>query len=686
MSSDRPLESLVNRLADSAAERRLTKIPHFLYGGDYNPEQWPEETWEEDVRLMRDVGVNLVTLGVFSWARLEPTPGNFEFGWLDRVLELLERSGVWVDLATATASPPPWLAKLRPESLPVTREGTKLWPGSRQHYCPSSEAYREAASRLVENMAERYGKHPDLAMWHVNNEYGCHVPACYCDVSAEAFREWLQDRYGSIEALNEAWNTAFWSQGYSDWAEICPPRATPTFMNPSHELDFARFSNSALMECFELERSILERITPAIPVTTNFMSFFKPCDYWQWARREDVVSNDAYPDPSSPETPAEAAMGCDLMRSLARGPWVLMEQAASNVNWRRRNAPKRPGQMRALSYQAVGRGAEGIMFFQWRQSRAGAEKYHSAIVSHSGPSSSRVYAEARTLGNELAGLDDVVGSRVEAQVGIIFDWPNWWALELPAKPNWDIGMIDQLFTYYLPLFEANIPADFVPSDGELDRYKVVFVPNLYLVRDEAAANLTNYVISGGTLVMSFFSGIVDELDHVRLGGYPAPFRETLGIHIGEFAPMVDGETYEVEILGHGTFSCDLWNDRIDLAGAEALATYRSGWLKGSPAVTRCRFREGSAYYIGTRLDREAMTSLLRDIAASKGVNPALTVPAGVEVVRRTAPERDFLFVINHGRTSAEISLERSCFDRATGREMRELSLDPLGVAILEETY
>jgi beta-galactosidase len=635
---------------------------------------------------MRDAGVNVVTLGVFSWARLEPTPGNFEFGWFDRILELLEVNGIFVDLATATASPPPWLARLHPESLPITKEGTTLWPGSRQQYCPNSTAYRDAASRLVEHMADRYGQREALAMWHINNEYGCHVPACYCDASAETFRAWLQERYGSIDKLNEAWNTSFWSQAYSEWTEINPPRATPTFMNPGHELDFMRFSNDALLECFEIERSILKRMTPDVPVTTNFMSFFKPCDYWRWASREDVVSNDSYPDPSAPETPAAAAMGCDLMRSLAGGPWVLMEQAAGHVNWRDRNAPKRPGQMRALSYQAVSRGADGIMFFQWRQSKAGSEKFHSAMLLHADPASSRVYEEVRQLGNELASLDDVLGSRVDARVGIVFDWPSWWALELPSKPSSDIRMIEQVFTFYRPLFEANIATDFVPSDGALDRYEVVLVPNLYLVSDAAAANVTKYVSSGGTLVMSFFSGIVDESDHVRLGGYPAPLRDMLGLHITEFAPMVEGESYRVEMPGHGTFSCDLWSDPIELEAAEAIATYGNGWLAGRPVVTHNPYGQGAAYYLGTRLEPAGMSTLLNAVTRARGIAAQPEAPSGVEVVRRRGSGREFLFAINHGEATADLSLDRSYVERLSDRRVDRLTLDPFAVAILEQTH
>ena len=253
-------------------------LPHIAFGGDYNPDQWPEEVWREDVRLMKQAGVNLVSLGIFSWSRLEPAEGEFDFGWFDRVMELLDGGGVKVDLATATASPPPWLSHAHREMLPVLADGVRLWPGARQHYCPSSPVYRQAAARLVEKMAERYAKHPALAMWHVGNEFGCHVAACYCDVSAEAFRGWLRDRYSSIEALNDAWGTDFWSQRYSSWEEILPPRRAPTWPNPSQSLDFMRFSSDALLECYDVEREILQRVTPDVPVTTNFMNFFKPLD------------------------------------------------------------------------------------------------------------------------------------------------------------------------------------------------------------------------------------------------------------------------------------------------------------------------------------------------------------------------------------------------------------------------
>jgi beta-galactosidase len=388
------------------------KIPHVIYGADYNPEQWPEEVWDEDMRLMREAGVNLVSLGIFSWARLEPRPGEYDFGWLDRIISLLHENGVMVNLATATASPPPWLAKLYPESLPVTQDGVILHPGARQHYCPSSTAYRERASELVRRIAARYKDHPALAMWHVNNEYGCHVAECYCDTSAVHFRDWLQGRYGDLDFLNEAWGTAFWSQRYGDWDEILPPRSAPTFANPTQRLDFRRFSSDALLALFEMEKGLLREATPEIPITTNFMGFFKPVDYWKWAQREDLVSDDSYPDPSDPEAHIRAAMSRDLMRSLGGGdPWVLMEQTTVRVNWRERNVPKRPNEMRLWSYGAIARGAEGIMFFQWRQSKAGAEKYHSAMVPHIPTEESKSWREVSRLGAELGKLDEVLGAR-----------------------------------------------------------------------------------------------------------------------------------------------------------------------------------------------------------------------------------------------------------------------------------
>jgi len=663
------------------------RLPHLMYGGDYNPDQWPEEVWSEDVRLMREAGVNLVSLGIFAWSRLEPKEGTFNFEWLDRIMNMLHEGGVSVDLATATASPPPWLSHAHPEMLPVLADGVRLWPGGRQHYCPSSPIYRDATRRLVDALATRYAKHPALVMWHVGNEFACHVPACYCDVSAHAFREWLKQRYGSLEELNRAWGTDFWSQRYSSWEEILPPRRTPTWPNPTQQLDFMRFSSDELLECYEIERKVLTERTPGIPVTTNFMRFFKPLDYWKWAEREDIVSDDVYQDPLDPEAGMRSAMAADLMRSLGRGrPWILMEQSPNRVNWREVNVPKAPGQMRLWSFQAVARGADGVLFFQWRQSRAGAEKFHSAMVPHGPPQSSPTWREVVRLGGELRALDAVCGSRIRADVAILLDWESWWALELPSKPSNRIQQLEQLEAYYRPFFEANVTADFARPTDDLSGYKLVVAPSLYLVSDAAAANLCAYVEGGGNLVMSFFSGVVDPNEHIRLGGYPQPFVPMLGVQVLDWVPLGDGETLPVRFSDNSEAGADLWAELLAVQGAEVLATFAATYLDGHPAVTLNHFGAGTAQYVGTQLDPSALANSLKAACTRAGIRPVTEVPRGVEAVRRAVDDGSLLFLLNHGDASVEVAVSGEPVQLSGGSLLTDgrLHLEARDVAILHE--
>ena len=663
------------------------KIPHLLYGGDYNPEQWDAAVWREDARLMREAGVNLVTVGVFSWALLEPRPGEYDFGWLDRVCDLLHEHGVFVDLATASASPPPWLARAHPETLPQTREGVTLWPGSRQAYCPSSPIYRATAQALARALAERYKNHPALAMWHIGNEYGCHVAECYCDVSAAAFRRWLKDRYTTLDALNDAWGTTFWSQRYGEWEEISPPRAAPTMVNPTQQLDFARFSNDELLACYLGEHALLREVTPDIPITTNFPNLIQPVNYAQWATHEDVVALDTYPDPFDPSAPAQQAFLCDLMRgSKPEAAWMVMEQTPSAVNWRPRNALKQPGQMRLWSYQTIARGAEGTLFFQWRAAQSGAEKFHSAFVGHGAVGDSRVWQEMKTLGNEYPRLDALLGSRTHAEVALIFDWENWWALELASHPSSDLRLLDQVRAYYAPLFARNIAVDVVPPAADLSRYRVALVPNLYLVTDATAASLERFVADGGSLVMSFFSGIVDERDHIRLGGYPAPFRALLGLRVAEFAPYAEGQRNTIRTMEGKMVGCEFWSDVIALEGAEALATYTDDFYAGSPAITRHTFGQGVSYYVGTRPDATYFAELLAQVCREANVHPPLDAPAGVEVTRRSGENGNFLFALNHNAAEVHLTLPQPLRNLLTddGAASSAVTLPAYGVAILAE--
>jgi beta-galactosidase len=660
--------------------------PTLLYGGDYNPEQWPEETWLEDVELMQEANVNMVTLGVFSWALLEPDPGRYDFDWLDRVIDLLWAHGVAVDLATPTAAPPAWLVRLHPEVLPVTAEGVRLEFGSRRHCCPSSPAFRDATVRLVEQLAARYHEHPALAMWHVSNEYGCHLPACYCSVSADHFRRWLRQRYGEIESLNRAWGTAFWGQRYRDFLEIEPPRRTPASVNPSQALDWARFSSDALLECFEAERAVLERITPDVPVTTNFMSLSKPVDAWTWSRGEDVVTLDSYPDPADSEASVTAALNYDLMRSLARGePWLLLEHATSAVNWREVNLPKRPGQMRLWAYQALARGSDGVMFFQWRASRAGAEKFHSAMVPHLGRES-RGWLETVRLGTELRTLEEIAGSTSTARVALLLDWDNWWALEGADHPSDRMKLPTLVADWYRPLFRANVATDFAQPGDDLTRYALVVAPNLYLLTDAGVRSLATFVADGGVLVVGCFSGVVDENDHVRPDSSSEGLRSLVGVRVDEFWPLLPNDEERVEFDSGKTAPVHDWSEWLELEGAEPIARYVTGPLAGRPAVVRNRVGSGAVYYSSAWLDATGTSAIVERACAEAGVNPVVVVPPNVEACRRRGERASYLFLLNHGDDEVVVELEREgSFELVRASEVgTRLSLGPLEVAVVRE--
>jgi beta-galactosidase len=641
----------------------LPSLRGIAYGSDYNPEQWPESTWAQDVALMAEAGVNLVTVGVFSWARLQPAPGPLTAGWLDQVLDLLAGAGISVDLATATASPPAWLVTAHPEILPVTADGRRLAPGARQHYCPSAPAYRAAAADLAGRMADRYGEHPAVAMWHIGNEYGCHVAACYCDRSAQAFRDWLRARYGTLPALNDAWGGAVWSQDYSSWEQIGPPRTAPTFANPAQQLDFARFSSGELLDCYRAERAVLAARTPGQPVTTNFMGLFRPVDQFRWSAELDIVSVDSYPDPADAEAHLHSAMAYDLTRSVGGGrPWLLMEQAPSAVNWRTVNVPKAPGQYRGLSLQAVARGSDGVLSFQWRAAATGAEKFHSGMLPHAG-TDSRVWRDVVSLGTDLRRLAPVAGSLVRAQAALLLDWESWWALELDSHPTSHLHQAELLSEFYRPLFEAGVNVDFAHPQSDLSQYRLVIVPALYLVTDAGADNVRRFVERGGTALVTFFSGIVDEHDRVRLGGYPAPWCDLLGLRVEELAPLPEGLTVRLAGLDSPADAAGrLWQDVIGLNGAAPVLSFAEGHLAGEPAATRHDYGRGAALYLGTLPDRATLSRLVERACRHAGVERRTELPRGVEAVRRG----DYLFLISHLDRPVEVELDASRLDLLTG--------------------
>ncbi|GAA5206336.1 beta-galactosidase [Streptomyces thinghirensis] len=627
------------------------------YGGDYNPEQWPREVWREDVRLMREAGVNLVTVGVFSWSRIQPRPGTYDWSLLDEVLDLLHAHGIAVDLATATAAPPPWFTRQHPDARPVTASGTRLAHGSRQVFCPSSPAYAEAADALVTALAARYGDHPALVVWHVHNEWGNHNALCYCDTSADAFRSWLRERYKNLDALNDVWGTDFWSQRYGDWEEIDPPRDTTAFRNPGQELDYHRFCSDALLTRHRAETTILRRIAPRVPITTNVMGTLeKKVDGYAFAAECDLVSVDHYLPAADPDGHIDLALNADLARGMARGrPWLLMEHSTSAVNWQPVNVAKQPGEMRRNSLAHLARGADGLMFFQWRQSRVGAEKWHSAMLPHAG-TEGRVWKEAKALGAELAALREVTGSRVHGDVAMLFDWHTWWALELQARPSDQTRYLDAVRDWYEALWTLNITCDLVPPDADLTGYRAVVAPSLYLLSDHDADNLSRYVDQGGHLAVGCFSGVVDEYDRVHLGGNPGALREVLGLVADEYLPL---RTQDHALLEDGT-RVRQWVERVETRGCTPVLRFADttdgGPAHGGPAVTRHSFGRGTAWYTATRLPVTALREVLRTLCAQAGAHPVVDAPPGLEAVRRTGEEHAYLFLINHTLDTAHVSV------------------------------
>ena len=670
------------------AEDRLTRLHQRLggiaYGGDYNPEQWPREVWLEDARLMKEAGVNLVTLAVFSWSRLETADGVYDFGWLDEVMDLMQANGIGVDLATPDAVPPAWLIAEHPDILPVLADGTTFGFGSRQHFDVSHPAYREKSLAMAEKMGEHYASHPALCMWHVNNEYG---PVSYGPHADRAFREWLQRKYSSLADLNKAWSTDVWGQVYSDWSQVNAPAQPRTWSNPTRRLDYHRFTSDSMLEHYKAERDILRRHTPDLPIVTNFMRYYKNNDYWAWAAEEDAAALDIYPDPRESDAHVAAALNFDLMRSLRGGqPWMVMEQATAAVSQWSVNVSKLPGKMRLGSYQAIAQGADSILFFQWHQARGGTERYHSGMVNHAGPNT-RVFREVTQLGNELKGLRGITGTRSTAKVAIVFDWDCWWALELGNSPRSDLNYAQEVLRLYRPFFDANITVDFVDTKSDLSDYRLVVLPASYLLADDAAQRFEDYVADGGRLVASYLSGIVDESNTIRLGGYPGALRKVLGAWSEEMHPLAgEGEEVKLATADGGTASASYWTEHLHTETADVLATYESGRLAGSPAVTRNSFGKGTAVYLSARVDNTFLESVLASERAAAGVRPELAAPLGVQVRRRTGNGTSFLLVLNHNDAPARVDVGRGGSDRISGRPVTgTVELPANGVLVIQES-
>jgi beta-galactosidase len=664
----------------------------FLYGGDWNPEQWgpgmgysDESVWREDIRLMQAASVNVACPGIFAWVSLQPAEDTYTFEWLDRVMDLLHEGGIGACLGTATAAQPAWLSKAYPDALPVDAWGHRRTHGTRMSYCPTSPDFRRLGQALVRKLAERYGDHPALRMWHISNEYG---PTCICDRCAARFRGWLKARYGSLDGVNQAWVTAFWGHTYTHWEEIDPPSRLGEQSVQGLALDYHRFMSDMNLECFDGEAAILREATPELPAFTNFHGTHE-MDYYDWARHQDVVGYDSYP--TATDTPERTAFAFDVVRGLSGGrSWLLQEQTPSQTQWQAVNPLRRPGVVRLHSLQAVARGSDGAMFFQWRQSRGAQEMHHGAIVDHSGRQDTRTFREVAGLGAELARLGtEMLGSTIQARVALLYSWPVRWSLEFRPRLSEFLDYEDEVRRYHAALWRRNVAMDVVSPDAELSGYDLVIAPLIHLVSEPQADAIESYVRGGGSFLTTFFSGVVGEDGRAWLGGRPGPaaLGRTLGIRVESADPFVQGQTNGLASsavsAGDGGYRCDLWAEVVHLEGADAIATFTEDFVAGLPAVTEHRHGKGRAVYVATRPDRAFLDALVGRELHELGIAAPLAVPDGVELTqRRSASGSSYTFLLNHGDRSISVSLPAMHRELLSDRDVNRVELGAREVAIL----
>lgn len=667
----------------------IEKIKKMPYGGDYNPEQWPEDTWAEDMRLLKLAHIDIVTLNVFSWAALQSDEVTYHFEKLDKIMNLVRDNGMKVCMATSTGAHPAWMARKHPDILRVESNGMRRKFGSRHNSCPNSPTYQKYAKALAARLAERYKDYDNIVAWHISNEYG---GECYCENCEKAFRVWLKEKYHTIDEVNRAWDTAFWGHTFYDFDDIVVPNHLSehwgndrtTFQGIS--LDYKRFNSESLLNAFRLEYDAIHAITPDIPITTNLMGTYQPLDYQMWGKYMDFISWDNYP---SNETPLEeTAMRHDLMRGTKQGkPFALMEQTPSVTNWLPYNMLKRPGVMRLWSYQAVAHGADTVMFFQMKRSIGACEKYHGAVIDHVGNENTRVFREVTELGAELEKLgSQTLGARADAKAAIVFDWDNWWGISYSAGPSIYLDYCQEVLHYYKALHNKNIPVDMIGVEDDLSKYSLVIAPVLYMVKGNYDEKIRAFVKNGGRFLTTFFSGYVDEHDLVTIGGYPGKLRDILGIWVEEEDALpkemensfsYQGKTYPAKML------CDL----LHTEGAQALTSYEKDFYAGMPVLTKNAFGKGYGYYVATSSDDAFYEDYLSEICAEAGITPIMDTPATVEVTMRSNANGSFVFLLNHGEETYETALPFAGTDLLTDTAYAQndaITLKAKGVAIIKK--
>ncbi len=673
-----------------------SKYPELWHGGDYNPEQWSPAIWQEDMRLMDLSRFKVATVGVFSWVSLEPEEGVYTFEWLDEIMDLLHANGKFAVMATPSAAPPAWMSKKYPEILKVGSDRVRKLHGNRVNFDWSSPVYREKVRAMATKLAERYGDHPALLMWHVSNEYG---GPSYSEYNRKAFIGWLQKKFDNdLAKLNAAYWTPFWGHTFTDWDQIeIPGHPLSETAIQGLTLDWNRFNTDEIVDFFLNESQPLREISPDVPITTNLMGFYGGLNAWKIAPHVDVVAWDSYPqfsqEPMSLRSWAKIAIVHDTYRCLKGGqPFMLIECTPSSSNWYPVMSLKPPGMHRLEAIQAIAHGSDSVMYFQWRQSRGSQEKLHGAVVSHGRGENSRVFRDVATVGYDLELLRDVVGGASKSEVALIYDWEVAWAIEGSCGPiQKDKGYYDTVLDHYIPLWEAGIGVDVLSSDCDLDGYKLVIAPMLHLVKPGVAERLTQFVESGGTLVATYMTGYVDENDLVFENGLLGPLQDLFGIQVEELDARFPSDTAQV-VVGYnelgldGIFQASTFCERIQATTAEVIAQYSGVWYSSEPAVTINRVGMGQAIYVASRNDNLFTDGLVHSLVSKLDIESAVPfqLPDGVSATKRTTEAGEFLFILNMTQETHWVPLPDSFHEVLSGQDLEgSLEIGPYCVAVLK---
>jgi beta-galactosidase len=663
----------------------------FPFGVDYYPEHWPEERWPIDAALMAETGINIVRLAEFAWSRLEPSKGHYEFNWLDNAIAMLADQNIGVILGTPTASPPPWLMTGQPELFRVRADGLRVTYGNRRTYCPTHPTYHAHTARIVRAMAEHYADHPAVVGWQIDNEFG---DRCYCPLCRQAFQRWLQSRYPSLDALNEAWGTFFWSHTYSDWNQVPVPVATAGSPNPGLALDFARFASDSYVAYQKMQIDLLREIGVTGFITHNFMGFrYDQIDYFDLARDLDFVSWDSYPRMqwtfARDVDPAQAALGADTMRGLKGRNFWMMEQQAGPGGWEMVSVTPRPGELRLWAYQSIAHGADAMIFFRWRTALAGTEQYWHGLLDHDGTPGRR-YAEIKRMASEMARVGDTIyGSQVRPHVAIMLSYDSRFAFQIqPNNPHFNYP--DHFGAIYAGLHRANVTADVVAPTSDLAAYRLVIVPALYVTSEQTADNLRRFAEAGGVVAITQRSGVKDEQNRVVDQRLPGLLAELCGVEVEEYDSLTPEmyncvEYSDPALAGVPPSRVGTWCDVLNPTTARVIATYSHDFYAGKPAITSNSVGQGSAIYIGTVGDTHFYEVMARWLLRQAGIDPLLEAPPGVEVTERRQGDRRLLFVLNHSTEEQSVELPRPYTDLLTGASLSgEVQLGALEVLLLSE--